>query len=83
MAENYQKMDVRTYSRYMEKGLLKDADVQAHLKGLADDTDNAVWVDLTAEEAEVSASVSEEDLETSDTQEEVVDSQAHSTEEGT
>ncbi|MBM4316285.1 MAG: hypothetical protein FJ116_02255 [Deltaproteobacteria bacterium] len=82
MAENYQKMDVRTYSRYVEKGLLKDADVRSHLKGLIDDTDNAVWVDVTAEEVEVSAGPSEDELETSDTKEEVLDSQAHSTEEG-
>lgn len=53
MAETKQKIDVRTYSRYVEKGLLKDGDVQTYLKSLPDETENAIWVDPTAEEDEV------------------------------
>jgi len=53
MAENKQKMDVRTYTRYVEKGVLKDSDVNSYLKSLPDETENAVWVDLTAEDAEL------------------------------
>lgn len=53
MAEIKQKMDVRTYSRYVEKGLIKDGDVNTYLKSLPDETENAVWVDLTAEDAEL------------------------------
>jgi hypothetical protein len=55
MAEMKQKMDVRTYSRYVEKGMIKDAEVQSFLKSLPDETDNAVWVDLTVEDAELGA----------------------------
>lgn len=61
MAESKQKMDVRTYSRYVEKGLVKDADVQSHLKSLPDETDNAVWVDLSAEEEAELDNESDED----------------------
>lgn len=53
MADMKQKMDVRTYSRYVEKGALKAADVNTYLKSLPDETENAVWVDLTAEDAEL------------------------------
>lgn len=60
MAETKQKMDVRTYSRYVEKGLLKDGDIQSHLKSLPDETENAVWVDPTAEDAEVDTDNGEE-----------------------
>lgn len=53
MAEMKQKMDVRTYTRYVEKGQLKDSDIQSHLKSLPDETENAVWVDVSAEDAEL------------------------------
>jgi hypothetical protein len=65
MAETKQKIDVRTYSRYVEKGLLKDGDVESYMKSLPDETENAVWVDPTAEEAEI-LEEDEEDFEESE-----------------
>ncbi len=63
MAETKQKIDLRTFNRYVEKGILKDSDLQAHLKSLPDDAENAVWVDLTVEDAEVEET---DDLEVSE-----------------
>ena len=61
MADIKQKMDVRTYSRYVEKGQLKGADVTNYLKSLPDESENAVWVDLTAEDAELAGDAGEDD----------------------
>lgn len=67
MAETKQKMDVRTYSRYVEKGLLKDSEIQSHLKSLPDETENAVWVDPTAEEEELSVEETESEADSAET----------------
>jgi hypothetical protein len=86
MAETKQKVDVRTYSRYVEKGLLKDGDVQNYLKSLPDEAENAVWVDPTAEEAEVvenDEEAFEESEESEETDETVSAAHAQPVEEGT
>ncbi|NBY21110.1 hypothetical protein EBQ74_12930 [bacterium] len=67
MAETKQKMDVRTYSRYVEKGLLKDSEIQSHLKSLPDEAENAVWVDPTAEEEELSVEETESEVDSAET----------------
>ncbi|NBX68353.1 MAG: hypothetical protein EBR01_05240 [Proteobacteria bacterium] len=67
MAETKQKMDVRTYSRYVEKGLLKDSEIQSHLKSLPDEAENAVWVDPTAEEEELSVEETESEADSAET----------------
>ena len=64
MADNNQKtIDKRTFGRYVDKGLLKASDVEAHLKSLPDDTANATWVELDLEEAELSHSETDDELE--------------------
>jgi len=45
--------DRRTLDRYVEKGLVKEGDLNAHLKGLPDDTNNAQWVEMELHEAEI------------------------------
>jgi len=80
MAEIKNKMDVRTYSRYVEKGLLKDSEIQSQLKALPDETDNAVWVDLTVEEEETLADEGDSGATSSET---VTDTSTPTTVEGT
>ena len=55
MAEiNRRFLDRRTQDRYIEKGLLKDADLKAHLKSLPDDANNAQYVQMDLHDAEIS-----------------------------
>jgi len=44
--------DKRTVDRYIEKGLVKKADYESHLKALPDDSANAEFVEMEMDEAE-------------------------------
>lgn len=48
------RLDRRTYDRYMEKGLLNKKEIEAHMKGLPDDTANAQYVQMDLHDAEIS-----------------------------
>ena len=82
MAEIKQKMDIRTCSRYVEKGIFKDSDIQAHLKSLPDETNNAVCVDLTVEDVEALEDDASEEL-TDESEVETPAVQVQPVEEGT
>lgn len=54
MAQIDPKMtDRRTYDRYLAKGLVKQSEVDQHIKSLPDDSANAQWVTIDLDEAEV------------------------------
>lgn len=54
MNSNYYKhYDKRTCDRYMEKGIVKNQEFEAHLKSLPDDAANAVYVQMDMDEAEL------------------------------
>ena len=48
-------IDKRTYQRYVEKGLLKESEIQSHLKGLPDEEKNAEWVQIDLYDTEADA----------------------------
>jgi len=55
MAEiNRRYLDRRTQDRYVEKGLLKDADLKAYMKALPDEAANAQYVQMDLHDAEIS-----------------------------
>ncbi|MGE3758733.1 MAG: hypothetical protein AB7H97_13310 [Pseudobdellovibrionaceae bacterium] len=45
--------DKRVSDRYIEKGQLKESDIDSHLKQLPDDSANAEWVQLDMEESDI------------------------------
>lgn len=51
---NKRHVDRRTVDRYMEKGLIKEAELNTYLKGLPDDAANAQWVQMDLHDAEFS-----------------------------
>ncbi len=51
---NLRYLDRRTFDRYLDKGILKEADLKSHLKNLPDDTANAQWVQMDLHDAEIS-----------------------------
>ncbi len=54
MNSNYYKhYDKRTFDRYLEKGIVKPQEFEAHLKNLPDDAANAVYVQMDMDEAEL------------------------------
>lgn len=54
MAQVEPKMtDRRTLDRYVAKGLVKQSEIDSHVKALPDDTANAQWVTIDLDEAEV------------------------------
>lgn len=54
MTNNYYKhYDKRTYDRYLEKGIVKKTDFDSHLKNLPDESQNAQWVQMDMDEAEL------------------------------
>jgi len=55
--------DKRTQDRYVEKGLLEKAKVEAELKSLPDLTANATWVEIDMEDVQVDGA---DESETSD-----------------
>lgn len=46
--------DRRILDREFAKGNVSDADMQAHLKALKDETENAQWVQMDLHDAEIS-----------------------------
>lgn len=54
--------DRRVVDRYVEKGVLKANDFQSYMKGLADETNNAQWVQLDLHDAEISDAALGSDL---------------------
>ena len=50
--EAKRRLDKRTVSRYVDKGLVKKGEVDQHLKALPDETPNANFVDMELYEAE-------------------------------
>lgn len=52
---NNKAVDKRTSDRYVEKGVLKRADVDAYLKALPDEANNATWVQMDLEETEITS----------------------------
>ncbi len=53
MSINTRYYDRRTTDRYVEKGALKDKDVESYLKNLPDETNNAQWVQMDLHDAEL------------------------------
>lgn len=54
---NYWKhYDKRTVDRYIERGVVKEADLKSRLKSLPDETANAEWIELDMSDAEVAES---------------------------
>ena len=53
-------LDVRVVDRYIDRGKIKAADYDAHLKGLTDDSANAQWVQLDVHDDLAEGSGSEE-----------------------
>jgi hypothetical protein len=54
MNDNYYKhYDKRVSDRYIEKGIVKPQEFEAHLKNLPDDSANAVLVQMDLDEAEL------------------------------
>lgn len=60
MAENtdlswdyWKYFDKRTVDKYIERGIVKEADFKNRLKSLPDETANAEWVQLDVNDAEV------------------------------
>ena len=47
------RYDRRVVDRYVEKGEITKKDREAYLKGLPDETENAQWVKMDLEEAEL------------------------------
>ncbi|MBI1860676.1 MAG: hypothetical protein HYR96_07140 [Deltaproteobacteria bacterium] len=61
---NYWKhYDKRTVDRYVDRGVVKPADFQSRLKNLPDETNNAEWVKLDVNDAEVADEVVENEPE--------------------
>ncbi len=55
------KLDVRTYDRYLEKGLLTKEEVQKHFKSLPDETANAVTVEIEFLDGELAEKSNDEE----------------------
>ena len=67
MAEITKKyLDRRTVDRYVEKGLVKENELNSHLKGLPDDAANAQWIEMDLHDAEIVDDDSEGDDEADD-----------------
>jgi len=47
-------LDRRTQDRYVEKGLLSEADVKGYIKALPDEAANAQYVQMDLHDAEIS-----------------------------
>ena len=47
------RYDSRVVDRYVEKGEITKKDLESHMKGLPDETENAQWVQMDLEEAEL------------------------------
>jgi hypothetical protein len=46
-------LDRRTFDRYVSKGLVKQTEIDQHVKSLPDENNNATWVTIDLDEAEV------------------------------
>lgn len=57
--------DKRVTDRYIEKGMLKQSELDAHKKALPDDTANADWVQLDMEETDIGETENEDETEES------------------
>lgn len=53
MAINKRPFDRRVTDRYLEKGQIKDSEVNSHMKGLPDDANNAQYVQMDLHDAEI------------------------------
>ncbi len=54
MNNNYYKhYDKRTFDRYMEKGIVTPQQFDSHMKSLPDESQNAQWVQMDMDEAEL------------------------------
>jgi hypothetical protein len=53
MAINTRYFDRRTTDRYVEKGLLKETELNSHLKNLPDEEKNAQYVQMDLHDAEI------------------------------
>jgi hypothetical protein len=44
--ENKKLFDTRVVNQNIQKGLIKEADLKAHLKTLPDEKSNATWIEM-------------------------------------
>jgi hypothetical protein len=54
MIKKERLFDRRVVDRYREKGMVKDADYETHIKDLPDESTNAQWVQFDLYETEMS-----------------------------
>ena len=60
MTINKRPYDRRVSDRYVEKGVIKESDLAAHLKGLPDDSANAQYVQMDLHDAEMTGDASDD-----------------------
>ena len=60
----WKHFDKRTSDKYLDKGIISQAEMQSHLKALPDETENATWVELEMDETEIGSDLDDDiDLE--------------------
>lgn len=62
MTKTAKIFDRRVVDRYIAKGLIKESEYKDHLKKLPDNGPNAHWVQLDLEEAEISDTCEDNDI---------------------
>ena len=65
MSINTRYFDRRTTDRYLEKGAIKEKELESYMKNLPDETNNAQWVQMDLHDAELGENDSGEDAEES------------------